>query len=147
MNIRPATESDIPSIIDGIEQFVRASSYGEFDAVDRDHVTATLNFLIPSPDALVCVMEDGAEFVGCFIGAASPHLFSGQKLLGELFIYVKPDRRGVGGKLRKHAEEWARANGCKTFTIAHPDSEAHLEQVYRHWGFTPCERHYRKELS
>jgi len=78
---------------------------------------------------------------------AHAHLFSGQRMLGELFIYTTPTARGHGGKLRRFAEEWARDRDCKTFGIAYPVSESHLEKVYKRWGFTPCETHWRKELN
>jgi len=78
---------------------------------------------------------------------AHAHLFSGQRMLGELFIYTTPTARGHGGKLRRFAEEWARDRDCKTFNIAYPMSESHLEKVYRRWGFVPCETHWRKELN
>jgi GNAT superfamily N-acetyltransferase len=148
MLIREAKASDIPRVIDGIKHFVSVSSYGQDDAVNADHVTATLDHLIWNEDGLVAVMEtDAKEFAGCFVGMAHAHLFSGERMLGELFIYTTPEARGNGSKLRRYAEEWARGRGCRTFTIAHPESEAHLSKVYARWGFKPCETHYRKELA
>lgn len=146
MIVRPAQVGDIAAIIKAIERFVSVSSYGDTDAVNRDHVAATLNQLIESPDGLVAVLDDGSDFAGCFVGLAHAHLFSAARMLGELFIYTTPEARGNGRKLRVFAEEWAKANGCKTFNIAHPESEAHLAKVYARWGFKPCETHYRKEL-
>ncbi len=145
--IREALPSDIPSIIAGIEHFVSVSSYGRDDAVNADHVTATLDHLIWNEDGLVAVMERDGAFSGCFVGMAHAHLFSGEKMLGELFIYTTPEARGNGSKLRRYAEAWAKERGCKTFCIAHPESEAHLAKVYARWGFKPAETNYRKELG
>jgi len=144
--IREAKASDIPQVIDGIKHFVSVSSYGRDDAVNADHVTATLNSLISSDDGLVAVLEREGVFCGCFVGMAHAHLFSGERMLGELFIYTTMEARGNGSKLRRYAEEWAKGRGCRTFTIAHPESEAHLAKVYARWGFKPCETSYRKEL-
>lgn len=147
MNIREAEPGDIPSIVDGIKQFVSVSSYGRDDAVNPDHVTATLDHLIWNEDGLVAVMERDGAFAGCFVGMAHAHLFSGERMLGELFIYTTPEARGNGSKLRRFAEDWAKGRGCKTFCIAHPESESHLAKVYARWGFKPTETHYRKELG
>jgi len=145
--IRDAHQGDIPNIIEGIRAFVAASSY-KIDSVDPLHVENTLLQLIASGDGCVAVLETGeGHFAGCFIGMAHPHLFSGKRMLGELFIYTTPAARGHGGKLRRFAEEWARDRDCQTFCIAYPVSESHLEKVYRRWGFTPCETNWRKELN
>jgi GNAT superfamily N-acetyltransferase len=145
--IRDAHQADIPNIIDGIKAFVAASSY-KIDTVDPLHVENTLLALLNTGDGCVAVLEtDDGAFSGCFIGMAHPHLFSGKRMLGELFIYTTPAARGHGGKLRRFAEEWARDRNCQTFCIAYPVSESHLEKVYRRWGFTPCETNWRKELN
>ncbi len=147
MIVRDAHQADIPDIIEGVKAFVAASSY-KIDTVDPLHVENTLLALLGNADGCIAVLEtDQGGFAGCFIGLAHLHLFSGQKMLGELFIYTTPAARGHGGKLRHFAEDWARDRDCKTFGIAYPVSESHLEKVYRRWGFTPCETHWRKELN
>lgn len=147
MIVRDAVEADVPHIIEGIKHFVASSSY-RGDPVDEAHVANTINVLLSNDDGLVAVMEtDNGEFAGCFIGMAHPHLFSAQRIFGELFIYTTEKARGHGNKLRRFAEEWARDANCICFLIAHPMSESHLERVYRRWGFEPHEVHFRKELT
>jgi GNAT superfamily N-acetyltransferase len=147
MNIRTAAASDCGAILDAIEGFVVASSYRS-EPVNREHVLGLLIGLIQNQDGIVAVLEDDqGKFAGVFIGMAHAHLFSGRKILSELFIYTRPSARGHGSKLREFAEEWGRENGCLMFIIAHPVSEAHLEKVYRRWGFAPHEAHYQKELN
>jgi GNAT superfamily N-acetyltransferase len=145
--IRDAHQGDIPNIIEGINDFVSSSSY-KIDSVDPLHVENTLLQLIASGDGCVAVLEtEEGRFAGCFIGMAHPHLFSGKRMLGELFIYTTKSARGHGGKLRRFAEDWARDRDCQTFCIAYPMSESHLEKVYRRWGFVQCETNWRKELN
>lgn len=147
MIIRDAHQADIPNIIAGIKEFVGSSSY-QVDSVDPLHVENTLLALLGSSDGCVAILEtDDGHFAGCFIGMAHAHLFSGKRMFGELFIYTTRSARGHGNKLRLYAEEWARDRDCTTFGIAYPVSEAHLEKVYRRWGFVPCETHWRKELN
>lgn len=147
MIIRDAHQADIPNIIAGIHDFVSSSSY-QCDSVDDLHVENTMLNLLSSGDGCVAVLEtDEGQFAGCFIGMAHPHLFSGKRMMGELFIYTTRAARGHGGKLRRYAEEWACEHECKTFCIAYPVSESHLEKVYKRWGFVPCETHWRKELN
>ena len=147
MIIRDAHQADIPNIIEGIKDFVASSSY-HVDTVDALHVENTILALLNSGDGCVAILEtDEGHFAGCFIGMAHPHLFSGKRMMGELFIYTTRNARGHGGKLRRFAEEWARERDCKTFGIAYPESESHLEKVYRRWGFVPCETNWRKELN
>ena len=147
MIVRDAHQADIPNIIEGIQDFVASSSY-KIDTVDPLHVENTLLALLGNGDGCVAVLEtDEGHFAGCFVGLAHLHLFSGARMLGELFIYTTKAARGHGGKLRRFAEDWARDRDCKTFNIAYPVSESHLEKVYRRWGFVPCETHWRKELK
>ena len=147
MIVRDAHEADIPSIIEGIKAFVSSSSY-HIDTVDTLHVENTILALLANDDGCVAVLEtDEGAFSGCFIGMAHLHLFSGKRMLGELFIYTTPEARGNGSKLRRFAEEWAKDRDCSMFCIAYPVSESHLEKVYRRWGFVPCETHWRKELN
>jgi GNAT superfamily N-acetyltransferase len=144
--VRTAVESDIASIIAGIEDFVTTSSYA-LEPLNKDHVEATLQSLLAMDDGLVAVMEnDAGVFCGAFVGLAHAHLFSGRRMLGELFLYTTRAARGHGSKLRRFAEDWARDNECKAFLIAHPMSEMHLQRVYGRWGFKSHEVHYWKDL-
>lgn len=147
MTIRKAGAGDFKDIIAAIQDFVATSSYAKHDTVNAAHVSATLHALCASPDGVVLVLEDNADFAGCYVGMAHPHLFSGVTMLGELFVYVRPDVRGRGKELKAAAEEWARARGCQSVTFSFPESAAHLDPVYRKWGYEPCERSYRKELT
>lgn len=146
MIVRPADLADIGNIVRGIEEFVASSSY-RADPVNEDHVRHTLKAIIEAPDGIVAVLDnDAGEFSGCFVGVAHAHLFSAERILAELFIYTTKAARGHGNKLRRFAEEWAKGAGCGAFLIAHPMSEAHLEKVYRRWGFEPHEVHFKKDL-
>ena len=147
MTIRKAVAGDFPAIIAAIQDFVATSSYAKHDTVDAAHVGATLTALSASHDGVVLVLEDNDDFAGCYVGMAHQHLFSGARMLGELFVYVRPDLRGRGKKLKAAAEEWARGRGCQSVTFSFPESAAHLDPVYRKWGYEPCERSYRKELT
>jgi GNAT superfamily N-acetyltransferase len=146
MIVRSAVDSDIGPIIAGIQDFVSTTSYAT-EPLNVAHVDATLRTLLTLDDGLVAVLEnDAGDFCGAFVGLAHAHLFSGRRMLGELFLYTTRAARGHGAKLRRFAEDWARDNDCVTFTASYPVSEAHLDKVYRRWGFTPHENHYRKEL-
>lgn len=145
--IRDAVEADFSNIISAIRSLVEGSSYADYDQVNADHVNVTLQALIKSPDACVLVLEDEGAFGGVFIGMAHPHLFSGARMCGELFVWVRPDLRGHGKELKHKAEQWARDQNCQSMTFSFPESEAHLDPVYRKWGYTPLERSYRKELT
>lgn len=147
MIVRTAHEGDIAQIVAGIQDFVTTTSYAS-EAVDVDHVEATLTNLLAMQDGLVAVLEnDAGMFCGAFVGLAHAHLFSGRRMLGELFLYTTRAARGHGSKLRRFAEDWARDNDCVKFNIAYPTSEAHLDKVYRRWGFVPTEVHWNKDLT
>jgi GNAT superfamily N-acetyltransferase len=146
MIVRTAVQSDIPHILAGIQDFVTSTSYAS-EAVDAAHVDATLTNLLAMQDGIVAILEnDAGTFCGAFVGLAHAHLFSGRRMLGELFLYTTRAARGHGAKLRRFAEEWARDNDCVVFTASYPVSEGHLDKVYKRWGFDPHEIHYRKEL-
>lgn len=145
--IRDAVETDFENIVSAISSFVENSTYAIYDSVNADHVSATLQSLVLSPDGCVLVMEKEGEFVGVFIGLAHSHLFSGARMCGELFVWVRPDLRGIGKELKHKAEQWAREQNCQSIAFSFPESAAHLDPVYRKWGYTPIERSYRKELN
>lgn len=145
--MRDADENDIPYIVAGIQEFVHASSYKKYE-VNVAHVTRTLRNLIAAAEGIVTVLERDGEFAGCYVGMAHQHLFSGEWMLGELFLYTTKMARGHGPKLKTHAESWAKSVGCKESHLAHPigDDDLRLEPVYRRWGYIPVERNYVKGI-
>lgn len=147
MIVRDASESDLPYIVASIQEFVNSSSYRRY-GVNVAHVTQSLRNLIAAREGIVTVLERDGEFAGCYVGLAHQHLFSGEWMLGELFLYTTRAARGHGSKLKAHAESWAKSQGCKESHLAHPigSDDLRLEPVYRRWGYEPVERNYVKDL-
>lgn len=98
---------------------------------------------------IFAVYDEEMEIVGAIGGMAYPEPYNGEMQAMEFFWFVQPEHRGVGMKLYRMFEEWARGRGCKRIRMAHltdlmPEK---VHRVYERLGFEQIEVHYSKELT
>lgn len=142
--IRQATPADIPDIVDLGERHWGASRYGQWMAADRSVMASLARALIAQPLGLVLVDEQNSTIVGMIGVAVTPHLYSGEAVMSELFWYAPPESRGSGVRLLKRAEDWARANGVKHAAMIAPDER--VAAFYERMGYAALEINYIKPL-
>lgn len=148
MIIRPATETDIPALIEIGHKFFAFNPYRHFMELDEDCLAGTLRGMMN--DHVLLVAEVGGV-VGTAGAMVAPLYWNHAHLHGlELFWWLDPEHRGGGnGKfLRKTLEDAVRARGVRFWNmVALEDSMPdQVGEMYRKAGFQPVEHVYMKVL-
>lgn len=108
--IRPATEADIPSLVEMGRAFFEESSWSALAAFDAASFERTLNLLIEGGSLLVA--EYDGELAGMAAYAAVPLLANHSvRYAQEVFWYAT--QSGAGEALRAGIEDQARAQGAE----------------------------------
>lgn len=139
--VRPATEADIPALVEMGREFVAMSPHrgmGEYDAAAVERMFA---FLIESPVGLLLVNGEG--FIG---GVLSPVYFCPDKVMAEEHFWWA--RKG-GRDLLRAFEAEARARGAAFVSMSTLINEKSslADRIVTRMGFVPIERRYLKELQ
>jgi GNAT superfamily N-acetyltransferase len=142
--IRFATRADIPEIVDLGERHWRESRYGRWMAPDRTVMASLSRALIDGENGLVLIDEQAGAIVGMIGVAVTPHIYSGEPVMSELFWYAPPESRGSGVRLLRRAEAWARGNGVKHAAMIAPDER--VAAFYERMGYAALEINYIKPL-
>jgi GNAT superfamily N-acetyltransferase len=128
--IRPATEADLPRLIELGEAMHAESRYCSMQ-FDTEKVGALLAGLLKTGFVIVSV-KDG-RIIGGFVGMISEHWFSREKLATDLALFIEPDARGgtTAWRLVDAFLDWAHLNGAKCIDIGvntgvHTDRTAQL---------------------
>lgn len=148
--IRPATERDIPALLDMGRRFFDEAMWCDVTEYDPGSMDRTLCHLIDSASGILLVVETNGAVVGMAGVLLYPHYFNTDSLTGqEIFWWVEPShRKGSGGALLDAMESAAKAAGALSFSmvsVACLRSDA-LDRVYRRRGYRPAERSYIKRF-
>ena len=143
--IRPATLDDVPGIGALGQRFLAQSVYHGRLADNPAQVRALATQLIEGAAGEVFVAEVDGALGGMLAVVAYAHPLSGEWVAGELAWWVDRDHRGVGLRLLRAAERWARAQGAVRFDLVAPTPE--VETLYARLGYVPIERTYQRELT
>lgn len=135
--IKPATETDIPAMI---ELFLtQHAAMGCAWDVDTDVLAGTLYQAVQSPGAWLCLTGDHCLLLAaCFesqVGAG--------KVATELCMCASAGRLD---ELIDRYEEWARAKGCRAASLSCDRRFATFERLYRRYGYSPSEMTMSKVL-
>lgn len=138
--------AEIDSLLPLSREFYASSRFlGDFDI---EKFRGIWTQLLNSNMGVIFVVEEGSEPVGVIGGFVHAELYSGKVVAEEMFWFASPTKRGVGVKLYRAFENWARERGAETLQMVHlmdsmPDK---LESFYTHMGFEPVEMRYSKRL-
>ena len=142
--IREAELADVPRLVEMGVSFMHESQYASHLSVDEASQGKLARMLIEAPHGMVFVSEQDGNLTGMIGVIATHHPHSGDKVMSELFWYVRPGARGHGVRLLRTAEDWARRNGIrKSITVA-PNED--VEHLYTRLGYLPLERQFIKDL-
>lgn len=137
---RPATEADIPAILDLGERFHALSPWRD-RPFDRGATEQTVRNLISAPCG--ALFFNGAGILG---GVLSPIYFGGGLVAQELFWFAD---RG-GRELLDAFEAWAAENGAAGVLmvnlVMNERTDAVMNRMYERRGYQLRERHFYKEL-
>lgn len=146
--IRPGTRGDIEVVAALGEEFHREANWSDICEYVADDSIATLGILLES--GILLVAEEENEIVGMAGALVFPFYFNTSHITGnELFLWVRPDRRGsLGARLLKALETEAKARGCKSFSMQLLEAiePGKTEKFYLRNGYRPAERTFMKVL-
>ena len=150
MKIVRAKKEDVAELVSFIYSFYKKTMWAEKDfTYDPEYVTELFLALVDS--GIVQVAKDEGKIVGCIVVIVSPIPFSlAYKTAVELVFYVNPayQGQGTGTRLLKQAENVAKQQGVKLFSMVHlegvdPDKP---ESLYKSFGYEKSETIFTKEL-
>jgi GNAT superfamily N-acetyltransferase len=145
MVIRLATLSDVDAIVAMGLAFLRQSDYRTHIAENPDQMRVLAHHLLNSPDGAFFVADHDGRLVGVLGIIAYAHHMSGERTAGELVWWVDPAKRGIGLRLLKAAEQWAKDQGAVTLQMIAPTED--VERLYTRLGFSPVERTYQRRIA
>lgn len=150
LNIRPATVSDFPRIV---ELGSRSLMDGPYAGIIRDNPEQGKKCAaMVLEHGVVLLAQKAGRVVGLLGFIVADHHFSGQRYATELMFYIEPEHRTVKGfgdsfalELMREAERLAEIMGAESFAFTAPS--AAVGQFYQRYGYRELEIVYQKVLS
>jgi len=145
--IRPATERDIPRILDLYHELT-VTLPGEKDC-GRPSLEAcekVLAAIAADPRHELLVVEDGGEIAGTAVLLIVPnlsHAATPWALVENLIVDQRFRRRGLARMLLEYAVARAREAGCHRIELMSDNSRKDAHQLYRSVGFADCATGFR----
>lgn len=137
MIIRPATEADVPRVLELSEGIFNESVYARTCTYSPEKVAHLVTqLMLPNPDRwFLCLAENDGITIGMYAGFLTEYYFSQDLMAVDMALFVDPSKRGglAAVKLVQAFEEWAFARGAKevcpaTSTMVAPERTAMLYQ-------------------
>lgn len=147
MNVRKATEADVPQIVDMAAKFYATTSYSEWADYCPESVEAIALTMMQT--GVMLVAEEGETLVGMVGLVITPFLFNtAHKAAYEVVWWVDPEAQGRGaGKALLAAIEPA-CEGCSAIQMVHlHNSPPQAAAIYERMGFRHTESSFTKTLS
>jgi GNAT superfamily N-acetyltransferase len=139
--VRRATPADAASVARLCVQLGYAASV--------DEAEARLRMIDSRPDQLVLLAESGGAVVA-WIDLHIEHSIAAGKTVQIAGLVVDENHRGsgVGRLLMRHAEEWARSNGCSSLRLRSNIIRSQAHEFYEKLGYkvTKTQKAFAKEL-
>lgn len=145
MICRPATLADVNDIVAMGGRFRAQSVYRDRVADNPAQVRALTERMVSGPDSVVLVAEDVDGLAGMLAILTFPHHMSGERIAGEVAWWVEPAKRGIGLRLLREAERWARAQGATAIQMIAPTPD--VEAIYSRLGYEPIERTFQRRIA
>jgi GNAT superfamily N-acetyltransferase len=140
-----ATVEDLDAIVVMGTEFIQSTAYEAVLPIHPGPMAACVARLIDAPDGAVFVSEADGQLTGMIGLVAYAHHISGERVAGEVFLFVRPKARGrTGLDLIRHAEQWARAQGAIRLELIAPSDRTGA--LYARLGYAPMERTYHRSL-
>ena len=148
MEVRQATQDDVPRIVDMSAKFYETTSYARWAPFNPDTVHDLAANL--AENHVMLVAEDAGELVGMVGLFAAPFMFNGDVTAAyEVVWWVDPDAqgRGAGKALLQAIEPACSARGCRAVQMVHlSSSPPQAAAIYERMGYGHTESSYTKLL-
>lgn len=145
--IRPATQDDLPALVNLIFEFHEAERWKDYGlAPELDGVISTLLDLLESPRADLSVVDLGEGIVGACAVVLSP--FSWDRNMGiatEWIWHMRPSfpdgltKRKWVIRMLDHMVSWASAHGARNFRAGAAYDDTALQRALARRGVRPIE--------
>lgn len=143
--IHPADEKNLDRIVEMGVNFLSKPPYVDLIKFDINMLRATAAALLNSPDDATIIIADlDGVPVGMLGLKVYMHPLSGRHVCGEIFWWVEPGFRGVGLRILRAGERWARSKGATVMNMIAPTPE--VERLYDAIGYGRIEVNYQKTL-
>ena len=145
MTVRPATDADVPFIVEMGLQFIGSTVYRSFLTPSVRHIEDLVTRLIADDRGVVFVLEmRGGDVVGMLGAMLAEHFITGLPTATELFWWADPSARGHGIRLLRAFEQWARSRGATVAQMVAPTAD--VAAIYERVGYVEMERAYQRSL-
>jgi GNAT superfamily N-acetyltransferase len=149
MQVRQATQDDVPRIVEMSAKFYQTTSYARWAPFNADTVHDLASNL--AENHVMLVAEDAGELVGMVGLFAAPFMFNSDVMAAyEVVWWVDPDAqgRGAGKALLQAIEPACVARGCRAVQMVHlASSPPQAAAIYERTGYGHTESSYTKLLD
>ena len=126
--LRTAVSQDVPAIVDlinrafSVEKFFKSGE--RIDAVGLTEMMNSGEFLL---------LESAGALIACvFVRITGERCYA-----GTLAVEPSQQKSGIGQRMMREAEEYARAHGCEVLDIRIVNVRPELSEIYTKLGFLP----------
>lgn len=148
MEVRQATQDDVPRIVEMSAKFYETTSYAGWAQFNPDTVRDLASNL--AEDHVMLVAEDAGELVGMVGLFAAPFMFNSDVMAAyEVVWWVEPGAqgRGAGKALLQAIEPACVARGCRAVQMVHlASSPPQAAAIYERMGYGHTESSYTRTL-
>lgn len=149
MEVRQATQEDVPRIVEMSAKFYETTSYARWAPFNPDTVHDLAANL--AEHHVMLVAEDAGELVGMVGLFAAPFMFNSDVTAAyEVVWWVDPEAqgRGAGKALLQGVEPACTARGCQAVQMVHlQSSPPQAAAIYERMGYGHTESSYTKVLQ
>ncbi|HSC26614.1 MAG TPA: GNAT family N-acetyltransferase [Vicinamibacterales bacterium] len=111
--------------------------------VEASTLAPRLSRLLSRPDQQLLVAECDGRVVGWVHAVVSEYVeLDAFAVIGGLVVDRRHRRKGIGRRLMREAEEWARASGCSVVRLWSSTSRTASHEFYRQLGYTKVKTQY-----
>jgi hypothetical protein len=137
--IRPATEADIPALVEMGRRFHPQSPYAAVTTFDPDRLTQTLAAWLQRPDVAIFIAPDGFLILNLVQFHFCPELVA---------VEISFHAKGSGDALRRAGEGWAISKGaaCALGDSMAGKRQGRVNNWYARNGYLPLGHMYMKAL-
>lgn len=146
MEVRQATQNDVPRIVEMSAKFYETTSYARWAPFNPDTVHDLAANL--AENHVMLVAEEGGDLVGMVGLFVAPFLFNGDITAAyEVVWWVDPQAqgRGAGKALLAAIEPACEGRGCRAIQMVHlASSPPQAAAIYERLGYRHTESSYTK---
>lgn len=142
--VRRATSADLDVVTAMGVAFLRESQYRQILTENPQQMRALAGQLLDDARGFLLVADRGGTLVGMMGCYLLSHPLSADLVATELFWWVDPTRRGVGLRLLRSAERWAKESGAIALQMIAP--EPRVQRLYEKLGYRFVEASYQRRL-